>query len=79
MNLSTATLYCQHAISMPKVITGPGVYRTRSGETVTVESFSGHGGYVADGSYEGGPAESWYVSGRVLSHYESPNDIVGPA
>ncbi len=79
MKLSTAILYCQHAISLPKVVTGPGVYRTRSGETVTVDGFSGHAGYIADGSYAGGPAESWYVSGRVLSHSLSKNDIVEKA
>lgn len=79
MDMSTATLYRHHAVSMPKTVTGPGVYRTRSGEAVTVEGFSGHAGYIANGSYQGGPAESWYVSGRVLTDYESPNDIVGPA
>ncbi len=79
MDLSTATLYCQHAISLPKVVTGPGVYRTRSGEAVTVDGFSGHAGYIANGSYADGLAESWFVSGRVLSHYESKNDIMGPA
>jgi hypothetical protein len=76
MDINTAQLYCQHAISLPRIVTGPGLYRTRSGETVTVDRFNGYNGFMAEGSYENGPAESWFISGRVLSHYLSKNDII---
>ena len=66
----------------PTVITGPGRYKTRCGETVTVDfvdSSCPPPVFAAEGSYDGGPDECWHRSGRVLPFSESKNDIVGPA
>jgi hypothetical protein len=79
LSLSFCHLFCEHAISLPQVITGPGQYRTRGGEVVTVMGFSGHRDFWAHGSYSNGVKESWMPSGRVLPGYLSQNDIVGVA
>lgn len=76
MTKSFAVLYCHHAITLPRVVTGPGRYCTRSGETVEVVRLEGHNGSFAVGAYSNGVPESWYPSGRVLPHYLSSNDIV---
>jgi len=60
----------------PKIVTGPGRYVTRGGDTVTVDRVDT---WLAFGSYENGPSERWLVCGRTLPCYESPNDIVGVA
>ena len=58
-----------------RVVTGPGRYVTRGGDTVTVTRVD-H--YRAYGSYDNGPSEWWTVVGRVLPHTLSQNDIVRP-
>lgn len=76
MDLMTAVTLCQYH-AHPKLVTRPGRYTTRKGETVTVERFGGRGGNWAYGHYADGTAEAWFVSGRLLPTYESVNDIVG--
>lgn len=70
----------QHLL-LPVVIDGPGSYRTRGGEVVTVDVISTTRGYGynnrADGQYSNGIRETWSCrGGRVLPFYESCNDIV---
>jgi len=60
-------------IVLPTIITGPGEYRTRCGETVTIDTV----GRFATGRYSDGVPETWDVSGRLLPFNESKNDIVG--
>lgn len=66
-------------VLLDTVITAPGSYRTRSGETVTIERTStkhdfGNRGFY--GAREAGVTESWHRSGRVSASRESNNDVV---
>lgn len=74
--------HANHVV-LPTIITGPGPYVTRCGETVTVSHVDRHprssldrGPYAAHGSYHGQVAESWDVSGRLYPNVMSGNDIV---
>ncbi len=60
-------------VTLPTIITGPGKYRTRCGEIVTIDSeWRGS----AKGRYEGDIQESWDISGRLLRWTLSSNDII---
>lgn len=63
-------------ITLPNIVTGPGQYITRSGETVTIVGIERR--YWAKGHYSNGVVERWDISGRVLPFSESSNDIVKP-
>jgi hypothetical protein len=63
-------------VALPTVITGPGKYRTRSGEVVTiVEPWRGWW----RGAYPSGTPEAWDPSGRLLPFSETGNDVVARA
>jgi hypothetical protein len=79
MTASTLSQYINVKNVTGTVVTGPGRYVTRSGETVTVERLGGYGGLWAYGRYDNGVRESWFVSGRIFTVMLSPNDIVRSA
>lgn len=66
-------------VVLPTIITGPGQYVTRGGETVTITSVRPGNGepYAAQGGYANGVEECWDVSGRLYPNILSDNDIVG--
>ncbi len=74
---TTLSQYLSHKYRSGTIVTRPGRYTTRSGETVTIERLGGYGGNWAYGQYDDGTAEVWFVSGRLLPTYQSLNDIVG--
>jgi hypothetical protein len=64
-------------IFVPVVITKPGQYLTRCGETVTVETVSTKHDYGCRGFYnKEGIKEGWHKSGRIYPGQECNNDIV---
>jgi len=69
-------------MAMPRVIAAPGKYRTRCGEIVEVfhiaQKRSPYGWHYAWGEYpdETKTKEGWEVSGRILPHTETDNDII---
>jgi len=71
--MTTSVCVNAHGQVRPQVITEPGVYNTRGGETVAVEQI---GKYWATGHYGNGIRETWDFGGRLLPHSESPHDIV---
>ncbi len=77
LSRETCNLYCLMMV-LPQIVKGPGKYKTRSGEVVTIDRLGGYNNYQATGLYSNGVPECWFVSGRVLPHYLSPNDIVEP-
>lgn len=76
--MSTAVPFVSVA-GLPTLITGPGQYVTRCGEIVTVESVDRAYAFGRDGTYPGGPLESWHRTGRLFFGCESSNDIVRAA
>lgn len=64
-------------VLLPTIIDGPGLYRTRGGETVRIiesstrHAFACNGHYVCDGVYD-----KWHKSGRLYFEILSDNDIV---
>jgi hypothetical protein len=60
----------------PTIVSQPGRYVTRGGETVTVERIDRSRAF---GQYPNGTREWWTLSGRTLPFTESPNDLVGAA
>lgn len=65
--------------ALPVMIDRPGLYRTRSGEIVTVSCHSPRRAFEWSGAYPNGIAERWHRSGRAMPWSESGNDIVGVA
>lgn len=65
--------------ALPTVVTGPGRYLTRSGETVTVTIASARYPLGCSGAYPIGVAESWHQSGRIYDGRITQNDIVALA
>lgn len=62
---------------LPTLITEPGTYLTRAGETVVVSTILPPGRlFRCLGEYTGGVKERWHVTGRVFSRRISANDIV---
>ena len=68
--------YFSPLVNKPIVITGPGTYRTRSGEAVEVHISSMEHAHACKGTYASGALDSWHRSGRLYAHVESANDIV---
>ena len=66
-------------ITMPRIITGPGQYITRGGETITIDSMLDCRFYGAVGRYSCGTNEKWGISGRIFAGMTSNNDVVRPA
>lgn len=60
----------------PVIITEPGQYVTRCGETVTITVLSRKDAW---GHYSNGVEERWDVSGILLHFSESANDIMAKA
>lgn len=65
-------------VALPAVISGPGAYVTRSGETVFVTQASRHNDFGCTGHYASGQSDHWHRSGRLFAGCESDNDIVQP-
>ena len=65
--------------SLPKIITGPGLYVTRCGEVVAVRSVVGKSLYSCVGTYVNGTPELWHPSGRIFPTTDTENDIIGTA
>lgn len=66
-------------VCLPIIITAPGVYVTRGGEVVTVETSSMGHYFGCWGQYSCGAAEFWHRSGRLYFGCETQNDIVASA
>lgn len=71
--------YFAPLVTKPVIITGPGQYKTRNGDIVTIHKVSrahdfGCGGHYSDDTYD-----SWHKSGRIFATSESQNDIVSRA
>jgi hypothetical protein len=58
------------------IITHPGRYLTRSGETVLIDAVSNRHDFNCTGSYSCGRRERWHRSGRLYAGMLSANDIV---
>lgn len=74
--------YFAPLVLLPIVITEPGKYTTRSGETVLIERTSGKHDFGNCGIYTDTDeriTESWHRSGRVSATRESNNDVVARA
>jgi hypothetical protein len=68
--------YYASLVCLPIVITEPGEYLTRGGETVTITKTSARNDHGCAGKYETGTPENWHRSGRIYFGMESQNDIV---
>jgi hypothetical protein len=66
-------------ILLPVIIDLPGLYTTRSGETVIVTSASSRYDFGCRGIYGNAVREGWHKSGRLLFGSLTDNDIVGAA
>jgi len=71
--------YFASLVTKPIIVTGPGQYRTRCGQIVTVDRATMRHEFGCTGSYPNGTREAWHRSGRVLATSETINDIIGPA
>jgi hypothetical protein len=76
MNSTKSSGYFAPLVLLQEVITQPGNYVTRCGETVKVETASRKHQFACHGSYPNGISESWHRSGRILASRETDNDIV---
>jgi len=63
-------------LSLPTVVTSPGQYITRCGETVTVETVSRRPNFGCRGQYTNGVREGWHHTGRLYFGMLSANDII---
>ncbi|MFL1449187.1 hypothetical protein ACI77O_12400 [Pseudomonas tritici] len=71
------SLFNYPLIFLPVVITEPGEYLTRCGDTVTVATVSDRHDLNNKGSYNAcGTDDSWHKSGRILGSRETANDII---
>lgn len=73
--------YFAPLVTLPVIITEPGDYITRDGDTVTVTHVSTAHSFHCVGRYGAGrgPTECWHKSGRLYAHNETQNDIVRKA
>lgn len=78
MTMNTRAWYAS-LVTKPDIITGPGQYVTRSGETVTITAASTRQDFRCVGHYSNGIREGWHKSGRLYFGMESANDIVRAA
>ena len=78
--MSGNAAYMAPLVILPNVITEPGYYLTRCGDTVHVYAVSARHNFDCFGSYRSGNAsglhDSWHKSGRVFASRETDNDIV---
>ena len=68
--------YFTPLVSKPIIVTGPGQYKTRAGEIVTVNVASRKNDMGCRGLYPNGIADGWHRSGRIFANIETENDIV---
>lgn len=84
MNSTTylnSSAYFAPLVIMPDIITGPGKYVTRRGETVTITDHSTRGDrFGSYGTYDDcGTQDRWHRSGRTSAAQETKNDIIARA
>jgi hypothetical protein len=68
--------YYAPLVLLPAIVTEPGSYLTRCGETVTVTAVSIRHDHGCKGTYSNGVSEGWHKSGRIFAGQETANDIV---
>jgi hypothetical protein len=66
-------------VPLNTVITSPGQYLTRGGETVTINKATTDHKFGCHGAYASGALDCWHRSGRLYFTLESPNDIISAA
>jgi hypothetical protein len=71
-----SSAYFAPLVILPAIITGPGRYRTRCGETVTIEVASQRHAFACRGRYPNAIEERWHRSGRLYATRPCANDIV---
>lgn len=74
--------YFAPLVLLPIVVTEPGKYITRCGDTVLIEQTSGRHDFGNRGFYDATGeriTDSWHRSGRVNASRESNNDLVARA
>lgn len=72
--------YFAPLVTLPTIITEPGQYITRCGETVTIDRTSSKHDFGNIGFYgidEATITECWHRSGRINATRETNNDVVG--
>jgi hypothetical protein len=74
-----SSAYYAPFVTLPVVITTPGNYVTRGGETVTIDMVSTRHDHGCRGNYSTGEREGWHKSGRIYAGIETANDIVKAA
>lgn len=74
--------YFAPLVTLPKIITAPGKYLTRCGETVMIDAASPkpyfNCSFDCHGRYSDGIIEHWHSTGRIYATSETKNDIVKP-
>jgi hypothetical protein len=82
--LLTAVAHCA-LMNLPRVVDGPGVYRTRAGREVKIQSvierspeglYGSYPLYGCLGTHDCGTRDSWHTSGRISSAALTPHDLV---
>lgn len=68
--------YFAALVLKPAIIVVPGQYRTRRGETVSIEVASDRNDFGCLGAYPDGTRERWHKSGRLYATMECANDII---
>lgn len=68
--------YFAPLVSLPILISAPGLYVTRDGKVVSVSAVSDRHDFGCVGTYNNGTRESWHRSGRILATSETANDII---
>jgi len=76
--MTKSSSYFVPLLFLPTVIAGPGQYRTRCGEIVSIRASSTRHDHGCVGTYSDGVPEGWHKSGRILASRETINDIIGP-
>lgn len=71
-----SSAYFAPLVLLPVIVTEPGRYQTRRGESVVIESVSRRHDFRCVGYYGEDILEGWHKSGRVLATSETDNDIV---
>ena len=66
-------------VAKPVIITAPGRYLTRSGQTIEVTKSSDWHDFGCKGQYPCGMNDRWHKSGRLYAAMDSHNDIVSRA
>lgn len=69
--------YMWPLVNLSKIIDAPGLYLTRAGDQVKINSISTRNDFNCAGEYRDGVLESWHRSGRILAGIITDNDIIG--